>query len=341
MLLHCPNCAARFLVNPAQIKPEGSNVRCGNCHNVWLCTPQDLIDPNAPANFDEQHKEVFGEGDSGALHMPDFDPSAFKEETYHPGSPENLGPSPLSDLAPGEEGSPIAAKMSPDDINAERARKKNAQIEEREVTIGRKKPWGFKWFFLFVVIIMITAPLLLRGVILNIYPAKAPALTALYKKLHLPITLDTRKLDISPLKTSFQSLNGQSTLVVAGAAQNQSELTGSLPHIWMVAVDETGHDLGQWPVSWTNASLTPNESTSFGVTINNLPQGTYRFNAVVYTNDLTSPFWRLQNYIPTSLKTKLGMAAQSLETTTNSGMNSLVNAAEKTIEKMDKKPAAQ
>ena len=39
MILNCPSCSARFLVDPAMIGPQGRRVRCGNCGHDWEQMP--------------------------------------------------------------------------------------------------------------------------------------------------------------------------------------------------------------------------------------------------------------------------------------------------------------
>ncbi len=39
MILTCPACSTRFLVDPSKIGPEGRTVRCGKCKETWHQTP--------------------------------------------------------------------------------------------------------------------------------------------------------------------------------------------------------------------------------------------------------------------------------------------------------------
>jgi predicted Zn finger-like uncharacterized protein len=41
MILSCPSCNARFLVNAAALRPDGREVRCGRCRHQWFATPPD------------------------------------------------------------------------------------------------------------------------------------------------------------------------------------------------------------------------------------------------------------------------------------------------------------
>lgn len=54
MILQCPSCDARFLVNDALIPLEGRDVRCGRCKHTWFVAsnpiPMDGVAPAAAAN---------------------------------------------------------------------------------------------------------------------------------------------------------------------------------------------------------------------------------------------------------------------------------------------------
>ena len=40
MILTCPNCTARFLIDPTAIGANGRTVRCGKCRNAWFATQE-------------------------------------------------------------------------------------------------------------------------------------------------------------------------------------------------------------------------------------------------------------------------------------------------------------
>lgn len=39
MILTCPSCSARFVVNDDALRPAGRNVKCGRCAHVWSAAP--------------------------------------------------------------------------------------------------------------------------------------------------------------------------------------------------------------------------------------------------------------------------------------------------------------
>jgi predicted Zn finger-like uncharacterized protein len=45
MILTCPNCSARFLINVAALHPSGREVRCGRCRHQWFAAPPEPEKP--------------------------------------------------------------------------------------------------------------------------------------------------------------------------------------------------------------------------------------------------------------------------------------------------------
>ena len=46
MLISCNSCNSKYLVNSAELKPDGRNVQCANCGNQWFQESQ-VFEDNA------------------------------------------------------------------------------------------------------------------------------------------------------------------------------------------------------------------------------------------------------------------------------------------------------
>lgn len=50
MILNCPSCSTRFLIDPALLEPDGRRVRCGRCGDGWFQAPTAASGDDAPAS---------------------------------------------------------------------------------------------------------------------------------------------------------------------------------------------------------------------------------------------------------------------------------------------------
>ena len=63
MILTCPQCTTRYLLPATALAPDGHNVRCSNCAEVWYQEP----------DYDELAELQAGEDDAGEAEAPVFD----------------------------------------------------------------------------------------------------------------------------------------------------------------------------------------------------------------------------------------------------------------------------
>ena len=50
MILNCPSCSTRFLIDPALLEPNGRRVRCGRCGDGWFQAPTGAPEGGAVAS---------------------------------------------------------------------------------------------------------------------------------------------------------------------------------------------------------------------------------------------------------------------------------------------------
>tara|TARA_B100000029_G_scaffold508068_1_gene594077 strand:+ start:40 stop:450 length:411 start_codon:yes stop_codon:yes gene_type:complete len=59
MLILCSSCKSKYLVNSADLKPNGRNVQCAKCGHNWYQTAEiDDINPPLPLNEDQKNKNI-------------------------------------------------------------------------------------------------------------------------------------------------------------------------------------------------------------------------------------------------------------------------------------------
>jgi predicted Zn finger-like uncharacterized protein len=66
MILTCPSCSTRYIVDPQQLGPVGRMVRCANCSNTWHAEPP----ADLPKPVDLEPMLGDGANDAGATDVP-------------------------------------------------------------------------------------------------------------------------------------------------------------------------------------------------------------------------------------------------------------------------------
>lgn len=83
MILNCPSCGTRFLIDPTLLDPDGRRVRCGRCSHSWYQARTAAVEQAAAPGssiprlqeFDEARRRSSFEGRIPALPSPDGDDS--------------------------------------------------------------------------------------------------------------------------------------------------------------------------------------------------------------------------------------------------------------------------
>jgi len=83
MILNCPSCGTRFLIDPTLLEPDGRRVRCGRCSHSWYQARTAAVEQAAAPGssiprlqeFDEARRRSDLEGRFPALPSPDEEDS--------------------------------------------------------------------------------------------------------------------------------------------------------------------------------------------------------------------------------------------------------------------------
>ena len=70
MFIVCSNCEFKYLVNSADLKPNGRMVECANCNHQWFQEPisgEDLLSSSVPKNQSEQKANSLGNSKESSL----------------------------------------------------------------------------------------------------------------------------------------------------------------------------------------------------------------------------------------------------------------------------------
>ena len=264
MILTCPSCAARFLVNSAAIGADGREVRCGRCGNSWFARPSD----EAPA--------------AAAPPPPLAAAPAAAEphpEPTHDGAPAIDGDPTLDDGPP-----PIQEPlMHPRD--ADRAVRPEARPRRANVPAIRPAPrrWPARlaWVALIAVLIGI-------GAVASVYReeviAALPAAAPLYAAVGMESAPLGFGLNLIIDESDQSERDGQTVLRVSGRIENTSATPIRIPDLRAALFDAEERELQGWTFSAPVASLPPNRNAPFKTEFANPAKNAVRLEILFHEN---------------------------------------------------------
>ncbi len=249
MILTCPRCATRFLVNSAAIGAAGREVRCGRCGNAWFAAEDGGVEAAvAPAPPAEPEPAPLPDAEDSSEDRP---PPA-QELSIHAEKP--LGP---------VRSAPPRANVPPDDPNR------------------RRWPVRMAWVALIAVLIGIgAAASLYREEVIAVLPAAEPAYAAIGIESEPPgfgLNLIIETFDRS-------EQDGQIILRVSGRIENATGTRLRVPALRAALFDAEQRELQGWTVPAPVASLPPNGNERFKTEFANPAENAVRLSIVFQEN---------------------------------------------------------
>ncbi|MHA1539319.1 MAG: zinc-ribbon domain-containing protein [Alphaproteobacteria bacterium] len=267
MIIHCPECSSRFLIDTELLKKEPKKLRCGQCGNAWMQDAVGAEGQDAALLDDRELKEPYFEKSSLPNNVVAGEP---QEDTETSGK--------KSTKSAQKETAPLA-QLSKDDLSARRRRARGKAVREE------KGSSGFQWLLLFIVLLSLTGSVLFRGEIVN----KIENLThkqkvaKVFSQVGFPVVLKRDALVFRETKAVPQkSENGQKEVLVAtGTVKNVSLIIGAVPALDIVAVNKFGKHLETWRPVVARKALSPSMLTDYSVEIGKLPARTRFLKTVI------------------------------------------------------------
>lgn len=273
MILTCPECKSRYVVNPTALMPSGRTVRCAKCsHNWFENKPEEDVEIVAPEEAE-----------------PAADPKAeaAKEDTVD----KNKSPDQQKEPAKPDEGG--ADFDFP--INNPKKRRRPVPKGSNLPALQNQKYGSSKlgWVSLLVfVTALVSLFLIMQETISDKWPVS--------KKLYYAIGLDGRdvaeppaepelvpiseRLKISGLAPRRETINNVSNLVIAGTVENISDENQTIPDLRVRLLDENRSVVREWSFSIEPSSLNPSETVDFQSSLPSPPPQARDISVIFTTN---------------------------------------------------------
>ncbi|NQU71928.1 MAG: zinc-ribbon domain-containing protein [Rhodospirillales bacterium] len=251
MIISCPECTAKFLVDAAALGATGRMVRCGKCAHTWAETPPETISENVgapvdaePARDSEQGPEENSESEPPFDEADDSDDSDFE---------------PDSDPEPDAE-SPRGRRTGP--------RTGVPALQQKPTNIVAQLSWGL----LIVLVLGVSGGgVFFQNQVIETWPA-AKRLYALIGLTQEPLGVG---LNLVNVKFSQLAENGGG-LLVEGEVENTSDHVLDVPSLRATLFDKKKISVQHWPFEATLPRLLPGENVKFKTIIKNPAKGAVR-----------------------------------------------------------------
>ena len=286
MIIHCPECSSRFLVDTELLKKEPKKLRCGQCGNAWIQPPLDA----------EYNQETY---ENNEPKEPYFDQSSLPNNVIDGEPKENDTISNKKMLeSMSQEDIDSSPKLSKSDISSRRKRAKGKSTKKEKKSFPI-----FKLFLILIILIVLTGSVLFRGEIIDKInnQEQKQRIAKVFSKIGFPIILKRDQLVFRETKAIAQKAeNGKEKILVAiGTVKNISLITGAVPELEIVAINKFGKTLETWKPDVALKTLSPSILTDYSVEIGKLPART-RFlkTVVIEKNAMETVKKEIENFVP-------------------------------------------
>jgi predicted Zn finger-like uncharacterized protein len=245
MILTCPACATRYVVDPKAIGVSGRTVRCARCHKSWhQDLPEDLPPPRLTRPVEAEAPPVMPTLSSSYQDRPAFDP--FDE-------PEDEGP----------PAAPMPSFMArPEPIGGDR------NLPALHSPRPRISKFMIGWAALVLVLVLLIAGLWFARTPLV---AAWPPLERLYVLAGIQVDAPSFGLEVRNLTPAFSKVDSTQTLVVTGEVVNISGGVRKVPSLRVTLRNAKSEALKTWDFTTGRDQLLAGETAPFQTSIANPP----------------------------------------------------------------------
>lgn len=247
MILTCPECGARFTINPAALGTAGRTVRCGSCQHAWHQRPEAVTLPIPPAESPTPRADP-----APPPAEPDPEPPALA-------TPAAPAPNVPATVAAAPEDPGLARLQAFDAARLRKDREAEFVGERRQ----RVPLAAVGWLALLVFIGAVGgAGWFGREAIV----AEVPEAVSLYRMAGIEVPLPPlvgEGLELRDFNSTRHNVDGQRTLLIQGSVVNISDQAKAVPALLAIITDAEGAEISQWTFTADLADLPPGETTTF------------------------------------------------------------------------------
>jgi predicted Zn finger-like uncharacterized protein len=251
MLIVCPSCTTAYRIELSTLGAAGRTVRCVRCRATWFASVAELApaalalpppqgEPSSPAT--DERPEVDREE-----HAPD----GIQEGAADATSINIANAPPLVPATAQENGSAVATGPDIESVAARQERHARGKVKHR------RRPWPGLPTVILLLAAALAALVNWRGTVVRF----APQTAGLFSAIGLPVNL--RGLTLDDVKTSVETQEGVTVLVVEGTIANLTRQSLEVPRLRFAVRNAAGYEVYAWTALPGQAVLAPGDRAPF------------------------------------------------------------------------------
>lgn len=259
MIVTCPLCATRFLIDPRALGAAGRSVRCTQCNHVWMQLPAE----DAPRRVDLPLPGLDRPRAASPASGPSRSVAAAPARPLPP--PPTLPPPPafaaVAETAVlAEDEKPLPAPPSLPPRRPEPAYAAAPSVNEDDAVVrGSNRP--------LVIVAVVAAVLALLWYGRDFLMDRVPALEGAYAAVGLGPGDPRNDLEVRGLTSNRKEVDGRPLLVIDGEVANVSNVTRRVPPLRITLEDSARHAIKSWVVVVTDGRLPPGGAAPFHTSV--------------------------------------------------------------------------
>ncbi len=262
MILTCPECKSRYVVNPSALLPRGRTVRCAKCSHSWF--------------------EKKPEDDVEIVPPPPKPEPAPVEKTEEPEAESPSKDEVAAEQADQDDSQTSESEVTDFPINKPRKRRRPVPKGSNLPALQNQKYGSSKMGWVSLVIFVtaiISSFLIFQETIIRSWPATNKLYTAIGLNEPVAQTIPQEEpkapigdlLKVDGLAPRLEQVNNIPHLFIAGYIENVSNEMQSITSLIATLKDASGQDLRSWDFTADASVISAGERVTFETSLPNPP----------------------------------------------------------------------